>query len=46
MLFGFVNVELAINFHFSHLNFKVGISNELNDYWHFFLFYHIENFES
>jgi len=42
-----VIVELASNFHYSHLNFKVSIFDEFNDCWHciiniFFLFDHVE----
>jgi hypothetical protein len=41
-----VNVELASNFHYSHLNFKVSIFDEFNDCWHYIInncfFYHVE----
>ncbi len=36
-LSSFVNVKLVSNFHYSHLNFKVNIFNEFNDYWHYII---------
>ncbi len=46
MLSGFVSVELVRNLDYSHLNFKVSIFNEFNNYWfciiNFFLFDHVE----